>query len=328
MRIFAGERVRAIMERLKMPDGEAIEAGMVTRSIEGAQRKVEARNFDVRKQLLEYDDVANDQRKVIYQQRNDILEAPSLEAQIQSLRKSTMEDVVRTYVPAESVEEQWDLKGLEKVLAEEWKVDVMLAAHVDKSDDVNDEDIVEKVQQAADELFDSKVARVGIEQFTPFMRMILLQSIDQHWREHLAALDYLRQGIHLRGYAQKNPKQEYKREAFELFSQMLDVVKMDVTRILMSVRVQSEEEVREAAMAIEERAEHIGNVTYTHPNDDGSVSEERGSESAAAQAAMGAVAAAMASSRVATGSVPKVGRNDPCPCGSGKKYKQCHGRLA
>jgi preprotein translocase subunit SecA len=330
MRIFAGDRVRAIMERLKMPDGEAIEAGIVTRSIEGAQRKVEARNFDIRKQLLEYDDVANDQRKVIYQQRNDILEAPSLQAQIASLRRSTMEDVVRTFVPAESVEEQWDLKSLEKVLGEEWKVDVFLTALVEKSDSVTDEDIVEHVQKAADELFDSKVARVGVEQFTPFMRMILLQSIDQHWREHLAALDYLRQGIHLRGYAQKNPKQEYKREAFELFSQMLDVVKMDVTRILMSVRIQSEEEVREAALAIEERAEHIGNVTYTHPNDDGSVSEERGSESAAAQAAMGAVAAAMASSRSATapGGVPKVGRNDPCPCGSGKKYKQCHGRLA
>ena len=162
-----------------------------------------------------------------------------------------------------------------------------------------------------------------------YERAVMLQSIDQHWREHLAALDYLRQGIHLRGYAQKNPKQEYKREAFELFSQMLDVVKMDVTRILMSVRIQSEEEVREAALAIEERAEHLGNVTYTHPNDDGSVSEERGSESAAAQAAMGAVAAAMASSRSAVpGGVPKVGRNDPCPCGSGKKYKQCHGRLA
>ncbi|MEP6740412.1 MAG: SEC-C metal-binding domain-containing protein, partial [Caldimonas sp.] len=330
MRIFAGDRVRAIMERLKMPDGEAIEAGIVTRSIEGAQRKVEARNFDVRKQLLEYDDVANDQRKVIYQQRNDILEAPSLEAQIQSLRKSTMEDVVRTYVPAESVEEQWDLPALEKVLKDEWQLDVPLVAMVDKSDSVTDEDIVEKVQQAADQLFDGKIERVGLEQFSPFMRMILLQSIDQHWREHLAALDYLRQGIHLRGYAQKNPKQEYKREAFELFSQMLDVVKMDVTRVLMSVRIQSEEEVRQAAMAIEERAEQFSNVTYTHPNDDGSVSEGRGEETAqAAEAAMGAVAAAMASSRAAVpvGGVPKVGRNDPCPCGSGKKYKQCHGRL-
>ncbi len=333
MRIFAGDRVRAIMERLKMPEGEAIEAGIVTRSIESAQRKVEARNFDIRKQLLEYDDVANDQRKVIYQQRNDILEAPSLEQQIANLRKSTMEDVVRTYVPTESVEEQWNLKALENVLSEEWQLSLPLTSIVENSDSVTDEDIVEKVQQAADELFASKIARVGLEQFTPFMRMILLQSIDQHWREHLAALDYLRQGIHLRGYAQQNPKQEYKREAFELFSQMLDVVKMDVTRILMSVRIQSEEEVREAALAIEERAEQISNVTYTHPNDDGSVSQDREDQAAqAAHAAMGAVAAAMASSRTATavgpGGVPKVGRNEPCPCGSGKKYKQCHGKLA
>jgi preprotein translocase subunit SecA len=313
MRIFAGERVRAIMERLKMPDGEAIEAGIVTRSIEGAQRKVEARNFDIRKQLLEYDDVANDQRKVIYQQRNDILEAPSLLAQIASLRRSTMEDVVRTYVPAESVEEQWDLKSLEKVLGEEWKVDIFLTGLVDKSDSVTDEDIVEHVQKAADELFEGKVARVGVDQFTPFMRMILLQSIDQHWREHLAALDYLRQGIHLRGYAQKNPKQEYKREAFELFSQLLDVVKMDVTRVLMTVRIQSQEEVAQAAEAIEERAERISNVTYTHPNEDGSVSSDGREE-----ADLATLAAA----------VPKVGRNDPCPCGSGKKYKHCHGRLA
>jgi preprotein translocase subunit SecA len=323
MRIFAGDRVRAIMERLKMPDGEAIEAGIVTRSIEGAQRKVEARNFDIRKQLLEYDDVANDQRKVIYQQRNDILEAGSLAAQIANLRKSTMDDVVRTFVPAESVEEQWDLPGLEKVLREEWQLEVALAAEVEKSDSISDEDVVEKVQKAADASFDAKVERVGIEQFTPFMRMILLQSIDQHWREHLAALDYLRQGIHLRGYAQKNPKQEYKREAFELFSQLLDVVKMDVTRVLMTVRVQSEEEVARAAEAIEERAEHISNVTYTHPNEDGSVSQEG---TAAAEAALGAVAASIGAAAVA--SVPKVGRNDPCPCGSGKKYKHCHGKLA
>ncbi|CAG1018081.1 partial Protein translocase subunit SecA, partial [Burkholderiaceae bacterium] len=307
MRIFAGDRVRAIMERLKMPDGEAIEAGIVTRSIESAQRKVEARNFDIRKQLLEYDDVSNDQRKVIYQQRNDILEAEKLEAQIANLRQSTMEDVVRTFVPADSVEEQWDLDGLEKTLREEWQVEVALKAAVEKSDSITDEDIVELVVKAADEMFTAKVQRVGIEQFTPFMRMILLQSIDSHWREHLAALDYLRQGIHLRGYAQKNPKQEYKREAFELFSQLLDVVKMDVTRVLMTVRIQSQEEVAQAAEAIEERAERISNVTYRHPNEDGSVSEE---------------------SDVAVAAVPKVGRNDPCPCGSGKKYKHCHGRLA
>ena len=306
MRIFAGDRVRAIMDRLKMPEGEAIEAGIVTRSIEGAQRKVEARNFDIRKQLLEYDDVSNDQRKVIYQQRNDILEAESLVAQIANLRRSAMEDVVRTFVPQDSVEEQWDLDGLEKVLKDEWQLEVALKAEVEKSNAITDEDIVEKVAKAADEAFEAKVAIVGLEQFTPFMRMVLLQSIDSHWREHLAALDYLRQGIHLRGYAQKNPKQEYKREAFELFGQLLDVVKLEVTRVLMTVRIQSQEQVAQAAEAIEDHAGHISNVTYTHPNDDGSVSQEADPSTV----------------------VPKVGRNDPCPCGSGKKYKQCHGKLA
>jgi preprotein translocase subunit SecA len=310
MRIFAGDRVKAIMERLKMPDGEAIEAGIVSRSIESAQRKVEARNFDIRKQLLEYDDVSNDQRKVIYQQRNAILEADSLVAQIAELRAGAMTDVVRTYVPAESVEEQWDLAGLEQTLRDEWHLDLPLRAEVEKSEAITDEDIVEKVTKAADAAFQTKLDVVGIEQFTPFMRMILLQSIDSHWREHLAALDYLRQGIHLRGYAQKNPKQEYKREAFELFSQLLDTVKMDVTRVLMTVRIQSQEEVARAAEAIEEKAEHISNVTYRHPNEDGSVSEER------------------EAADVAVAEMPKVGRNEPCPCGSGKKFKHCHGKLA
>ena len=309
MRIFAGDRVRAIMDRLKMPEGEAIEAGIVTRSIEGAQRKVEARNFDIRKQLLEYDDVSNDQRKVIYQQRNEILEAESVTAQIANLRKSTMEDVVRTYVPAESVEEQWDLPALEKTLKEEWQLELPLQAEVAKADAITDGEIAEKVVAAANEVFEAKVAVVGTEQFNPFMRMVLLQSIDMHWREHLAALDYLRQGIHLRGYAQKNPKQEYKREAFELFSQLLDVVKMEVTRVLMTVRIQTQAQVAEAAEAIEDRASHVSNVTYTHPNEDGSVSEEADLATLADQ-------------------VPRVGRNDPCPCGSGKKYKACHGRLA
>jgi preprotein translocase subunit SecA len=313
MRIFAGDRVRAIMDRLKMPEGEAIEAGIVTRSIESAQRKVEARNFDVRKQLLEYDDVSNDQRKVIYQQRNDILEAPQLDAQVASLRESTLTDVVRTYVPAESVEEQWDLDALEKTLRDEWQLELAVKAHVEKSQAITDDEIVEMVVKAGHESFAAKLAIVGAEQFIPFERMILLQQIDQHWREHLAALDYLRQGIHLRGYAQKNPKQEYKREAFELFSQLLDVVKMDVTRILMTVRVQTQEQVAQAAEAIEERAEAISNVTYTHPNEDGSVSQEPD--------------VARFAQMVANG-IPPVGRNDPCPCGSGKKYKQCHGKLA
>ena len=311
MRIFAGDRVRAIMDKLKMPEGEAIEAGIVSRSIEGAQRKVEARNFDVRKQLLEYDDVSNDQRKVIYQQRNEILETDSVLAQVTNLRKSAMAGVVRTWVPAESVEEQWDIPALEKALAEEWQVPVALSADVEKSDTITDDDIVDKVVAAADQVFEGKLAVVGQEQFNPFMRMVLLQSIDSHWREHLAALDYLRQGIHLRGYAQKNPKQEYKREAFELFSQLLDVVKMEVTRLLLTVRIQSQEEVAQAAEAIEAQASQLGNVTYTHPNEDGSVSRESAPASTATAA-----------------DVPRVGRNDPCPCGSGKKYKNCHGQLA
>ena len=312
MRIFAGDRVRSIMDRLKMPEGEAIEAGIVNRSIESAQRKVEARNFDIRKQLLEYDDVANDQRKVIYQQRNEILEVPGLQDRIANLRHSAMTEVVRTYVPVESLEEQWDLPALERVLKEEWHIELDLQVLVEQSDSITDEDILEKVIAAADALFASKLEAVGVEQFTPFMRMVLLQSIDSHWREHLAALDYLRQGIHLRGYAQKNPKQEYKREAFELFSQLLDVVKLEVTRTLMTVRIQSQDQAAQAALAIEQQASQIGNVTYTHPNEDGSVSRE-------AEPAPVALAAS---------EVPKVGRNDPCPCGSGKKYKHCHGQLA
>ena len=308
MRIFAGDRVRAIMDRLKMPEGEAIEAGIVSRSIEGAQRKVEARNFDVRKQLLEYDDVSNDQRKVIYQQRNEILESASLDEQIASLRKSAMTEVTRTYVAPESLEEQWDLDGLERTLKEEWQLEVPLKAELEKSDSITDSDMLDKVVQAADALFDSKLQAVGAGQFMPFARMVLLQSIDTHWREHLAALDYLRQGIHLRGYAQKNPKQEYKREAFELFSQLLDQVKMEVTRTLLTVRIQSAEQVAQAAEAIEAQASQVGQVTYTHPNEDGSVSQVNAPAAAA--------------------EVPRVGRNDPCPCGSGKKYKSCHGRLA
>ncbi|MEH0167782.1 preprotein translocase subunit SecA [Paucibacter sp. JuS9] len=307
MRIFAGDRVRAIMDRLKMPEGEAIEAGIVTRSIESAQRKVEARNFDVRKQLLEYDDVSNDQRKVIYQQRNDILEAQTLIAQIANLRASALEDVVRTFVPAESLEEQWDLPALERVLHDEWQLDVGLLAAVEKSDSITDDEILELVVKAADAAFQVKLDQVGAEQFTPFMRMVLLQNIDQHWREHLASLDYLRQGIHLRGYAQKNPKQEYKREAFELFSQMLDVVKLEVTRTLMNVRIQSKDEAALAAAALEQQAENVSNVTYTHPNEDGSVSEDK---------------------ELAPEQMMGVGRNDPCPCGSGKKFKACHGKLS
>jgi len=317
MRIFAGDRVKAIMDRLKMPDGEAIEAGIVTRSIESAQRKVEARNFDVRKQLLEYDDVSNDQRKVIYQQRNEILDATDLSAQIAGLREGCMTDLVRQYVPADSVEEQWDTIGLEKVLSEEWQLELPLTKEVQAATAITDEDVVEKVIKAADTTFDAKVELVGGANFTQFERMVLLQSIDTHWREHLSALDYLRQGIHLRGYAQKQPKQEYKREAFELFGQLLDAVKNDVTKVLMTVKVQSSEQLGQAAEDMESRAESISNVTYTAPTESGEV-ESRVDEASLGQRAQLAAAGAM----------PRVGRNDPCPCGSGKKYKACHGKLA
>jgi preprotein translocase subunit SecA len=323
MRIFAGDRVKAIMDRLKMPDGEAIEAGIVTRSIESAQRKVEARNFDIRKQLLEYDDVSNDQRKVIYQQRNDILDAGDLTAQIAALREGCFMDLVRQYVPAESVEEQWDLEGLEKTLFTEWGLDMPLKKEVEASDAISDEDVLEKVVKAANETFDAKLALIGQENFTQFERMVLLQSIDTHWREHLASLDYLRQGIHLRGYAQKQPKQEYKREAFELFGQLLDSVKNEVTRQLMTVRVQSGEQLEEAAEAMESRGENVANITYSAPTETGEVEVRVDEESQRRLAAVGTGALSAEAAAFA-----RVGRNDPCPCGSGKKYKQCHGKLS
>ncbi|MFC2588744.1 MAG: preprotein translocase subunit SecA [Ottowia sp.] len=323
MRIFAGDRVRAIMDRLKMPEGEAIEAGMVTRAIESAQRKVEGRNFDIRKQLLEYDDVANDQRKVIYQQRNDILNAQDLTAQITALRHGCFEDLVRQYVPADSVEEQWDLPGLEKALAQDWQIELPLQKSVESSSSITDQEIVEAVRVAADEAYAAKVALVGAENFRPFERSVLLQSIDSNWREHLSALDYLRQGIHLRGYAQKQPKQEYKREAFELFSQMLDTVKNEVTRVLINVRVQTREQADEAAGSISQQAERVSNVTYTAPSETGEAQTLPQTPAGSARTVAGAAGAGLAA-----GEVPRVGRNDPCPCGSGKRYKNCHGALS
>jgi preprotein translocase subunit SecA len=314
MRIFAGDRVRAIMDRLKMPEGEAIEAGIVTRSIESAQRKVEARNFDIRKQLLEYDDVSNDQRKVIYQQRNDILDASDLKGQITSLREGCFTDLVHQYVPFESVEEQWDLATLEKALHDEWSVEVVLQALLESAESLTDDDIVARVVAAANQVFETKLQLAGEENFQSFQRMVLLQSLDTHWREHLSALDYLRQGIHLRGYAQKQPKQEYKREAFELFGQLLDSVKNEVTRVLMNVRVQSPDQLNEAAQQIEDRAEHISNIVYTAPTETGEVET--------------IVDAQTNGQRIAATDVPRVGRNEPCPCGSGQKYKHCHGKLA
>ncbi len=324
MRIFAGDRVRSIMERLKMPEGEAIEAGMVTRSIESAQRKVEARNFDVRKQLLEYDDVANEQRKIMYEQRNAMLDNQDVSAQIADLREGSTTDLVHVYVPPQSMEEQWDIAGLERALRDDWQVDLELKDWIEADQTVTDEDVLEHVLEAVHAQYKAKVETVGGANFASFERMVLLQSLDQHWREHLSALDYLRQGIHLRGYAQKQPKQEYKREAFELFGQMLDAVKNDVTRTLMTVQVQTAEQAEEAAEQMEQRAQSLRNLVFQHPEAAGATTGGlEGEELAVATAAAGAI-----SMQPMVNALPKVGRNDPCPCGSGKKYKHCHGKLS
>ena len=324
LRIFAGDRVRAIMERLKMPEGEPIEAGIVTRSIETAQRKVEARNFDIRKQLLEYDDVANDQRKVIYSQRNELLESTDMTELIVSLRTGVFTDLVRQYVPAESVEEQWDIPALESTLAAEWNLNVPLQQMLKDDPNLNDDDVLEAVLKAAESSYDSKVAVVGKESFGGFERNVMLQSVDTHWREHLAALDHLRQGIHLRGYAQKNPKQEYKREAFELFSDMLDRIKNEVIRTVMTVRIQTREEVEAAEAAMAAQVAHLENINYQHADFNPSAAPEE----LLNPNPVGAAAAPVAAEDHSTYMGVKVGRNDPCPCGSGKKFKQCHGKLA
>ncbi len=308
LRIFAGERLRAIMDKLKMPEGEAIEHPLVTRSLESAQRKVEARNFDIRKQLLEYDDVSNDQRKVIYQQRNELLETDDISETITAMRQGVIAEIFRTYVPAESVEEQWDMEGLERALASELQIEAPVAAWFKSEPTLSDEEILARITQGADETYQAKVDLVGAENFHQFERNVMLQNLDSHWREHLSALDHLRQGIHLRGYAQKNPKQEYKREAFELFERLLDLVRKEVTRIVYTVQIRSQEDVEETAPHAE-----VQNVQYQHADFDEALGGGDGGETQAQPPAQAG---------------PKVGRNDPCPCGSGKKYKHCHGKLS
>ena len=314
MRIFAGDRVRAIMERLRLPEGEPIEAKMVSRSIESAQRKVEARNFDIRKQLLEYDDVANDQRKVLYTQRNEVLETEDVSETIHNLRIAAISEQFRAYIPEDSMEEQWDVPGLQAALESEWQISLPLADMLEKEPSLTDDDLLERVVAEGERLYQAKVDLVGKQGWMPFERSVLLQSIDTNWRSHLSALDHLRQGIHLRGYAQKDPKQEYKREAFELFSDMLDRIRNEVVRVLMTVRIQSAEQVE-----VEESEPALEHVTYHHSDYDAALSgEDPGLDQVATRQAGVAPA----------GAVPKVGRNDPCPCGSGKKYKHCHGKLA
>ena len=305
LRIFAGERLKSIMERLKMPEGEPIEHPLVSRSLESAQRKVEGRNFDIRKQLLEYDDVANDQRKVIYSQRSELIETEDITETITAMRQSVIADIFHRFVPIDSVEEQWELSSLENDLNSTLLLSVPVVEWFKNEPALAADDMLRRIIDQADAAYQAKVELVGAETFHPFERNVMLQTLDTHWREHLAALDHLRQGIHLRGYAQKNPKQEYKREAFELFQRLLDSVRLSVTRMLMTVQVRTEE-VEEAPPP----RPVVQNVQYHHAN----YEEALGSREDEAQQPMRAS--------------PKIGRNDPCPCGSGKKYKQCHGKLS
>ncbi len=298
LRIFAGDRIKSIMDRLKMPEGEAIEHAIVTRSLESAQRKVEGRNFDIRKQLLEYDNVANDQRRVIYTQRNELLETAEISDTMTALRHGLLEEVFRTYVPEGSIDEQWDLPALEHLLEAEYQLRVPLAEMAQSADAPDDDTLLQRLIAAADEVYAAKVALVGDESFGGFERNVMLRSLDSHWREHLSALDHLRQGIHLRGYAQKDPKQEYKREAFELFDNMLSAVRREVTRTLMTVRIATQEEI-DAAAAAEQAA--LTNMSYQH----GEFVDQAGNPY----------------------DPETINRNAPCPCGSGEKFKQCHGRL-
>ena len=306
LRIFAGDRLKSIMERLKMPEGEPIEHPLVSRSLESAQRKVEGRNFDIRKQLLEYDDVANDQRKVIYAQRSELIETEDISETITAMRQSVLSDIFHRFVPPESVEEQWELPPLEKELLATVQLSVPVVEWFKNEPALSADDMLHRIVNQADTAYQTKVELVGAESFHQFERNVMLQILDTHWREHLAALDHLRQGIHLRGYAQKNPKQEYKREAFELFQRLLDSVRMEVTRMLMTVQVRAEE-VEETPPP---RAA-VQNVQYHHADYDEALATKSSDDTQQALRA-----------------TPKIGRNDPCPCGSGKKYKQCHGKLS
>jgi preprotein translocase subunit SecA len=310
LRIFASDRVAAIMERLKMPEGEAIEHPWVTRAIENAQRKVEGRNFDIRKQLLEYDDVANDQRRVIYQQRNELLEAADIKDTIEAMRNDVLTETFATYIPPDSVEEQWDVTGLERALAVDFGLELPLQKMLEENPELHEESLRERVLDAASQAYAAKEQLAGSEVMRQFERAVMLQSLDNHWREHLAALDHLRQGIHLRSYAQKNPKQEYKREAFNLFSSLLETIKREVTQVTMLVKVRTEADVE----AVDKPAE-VGNVQYQHASYDEALGNVNLDEQAAA-------------SQPYERQGIKVGRNDPCPCGSGRKYKHCHGKLS
>jgi preprotein translocase subunit SecA len=312
MRIFASERVSGMMKKLGMEEGEAIEHPWVSRAIENAQRKVEARNFDIRKQLLEYDDVANDQRQVVYSQRNELMDAQSIQETIQNIEADVITNLIDQYIPRQSLEELWDVEGLEQRLNHEFTINLPIQAWLDKEEDLHEETLRERIVGAWTDAYKAKEEMVGADVLRQFEKAVMLQTLDGLWKEHLAAMDHLRQGIHLRGYAQKNPKQEYKRESFELFQQMLDTLKHDVISVLSKVQVQAQSDVDEMAQRRREEESRIQH-DYQH---------------AAAQALGEEEQQASEAPKTMIREGDKVGRNDPCPCGSGKKYKQCHGKLS
>ncbi|UAA38082.1 preprotein translocase subunit SecA [Paraneptunicella aestuarii] len=306
MRIFASERMAGMMKRLGMERGEAIEHPWVTKAIENAQRKVEGRNFDIRKQLLEFDDVANDQRKVIYEQRNELLEEGDIKETIEAVRHDVLEDVISQYIPRESLEEMWDVPGLQERLKSEFMIDMPIQEWLDNDDKLYEERLRERIHESVAEAYKEKEEMVGADVLRHFEKAIMLQSLDSHWKEHLAAMDHLRQGIHLRGYAQKNPKQEYKRESFELFSDMLEALKVDVVGILSKVQVRAESDVEAVEEQRRQQAEaESARMQFEHAGFDDDLQGP-----------------------TVTKRQQKVGRNEACPCGSGKKYKQCHGKLS
>ena len=323
LRIFAGDRVANIMDRLKMPEGEAIEHSLVTRSIENAQRKVEGRNFDIRKQLLEFDDVSNDQRKVIYAQRNELLETTDVGETIQAMREDVLNSMIAAHIPPGSVEEQWNVAGLERELESEAGLDLPLQDMLEENPDLHEETLREHIVDSANQQYAAKEQLASADIMRQFERSVMLQSLDNHWRDHLSSLDHLRQGIHLRSYAQKNPKQEYKREAFELFEGLLNTIKSEVTKITMLIQVKTEADVE----AVEKPLVDLENVQYQHQEfDEASLVSD--SPSGIEPEFTTEEKAQMSGGQPLVREGVKIGRNDPCPCGSGQKYKQCHGKLS
>ncbi|MEQ9723510.1 preprotein translocase subunit SecA [Yersinia alsatica] len=309
MRIFASDRVSGMMRKLGMKPGEAIEHPWVTKAIANAQRKVESRNFDIRKQLLEYDDVANDQRRAIYSQRNELLDVSDVSETINSIREDVFKTVIDSYIPTQSLEEMWDVEGLEQRLKNDFDLDMPIAQWLEDEPQLHEETLRERILQQAIEVYHRKEEVVGIDMMRNFEKGVMLQTLDSLWKEHLAAMDYLRQGIHLRGYAQKDPKQEYKRESFAMFAAMLESLKYEVISVLSKVQVRMPEEVEALEVQRREESERLAKQQQlSHQSDNSALmSQEEVSVAASLER--------------------KVGRNDPCPCGSGKKYKQCHGRL-